>query len=182
MRPRCHRSPPCTRSGRPDPQTGHSSAPTAHASYSGALLPRRRRRRSPHRAARAHPPDSRGPTHTWNRLRAAACRARGCEVAACGGPPVGEPGSRVSWHHPPRRIARPLLRRNGRSVTPASRPPPPSSGSVAVAAHRAPRTAAVSPPVAPVPASSWPSLRDHPHPDRSRATKTGQMMCSLQSH
>ena len=52
----------------------------------GALLPRRRRRWSPHRAARAHPPDSWVPTHAWNRLRVAACRARGCGVAACGGP------------------------------------------------------------------------------------------------
>ncbi len=37
----------------------------------------------------------------------------------------------------------------------------------------------VSPPVGSVPLSSWPSLRDHPKPDRSRAPKTGQMMCSL---
>ena len=27
----------------------------------------------------------------------------------------------------------------------------------------------------------WPSLRDHPHPDRSRTTKTRQMMSSLEA-
>jgi hypothetical protein len=55
--------------------------------------------------------------------------------------------------------------------------PPPSCGSVVVAAHTAPQIASVSR-VVRSPVSWWPALRAHPPPDRARATQTGQM-CAI---
>ena len=103
-----------------------------------------------------------------------------CPAAPAAAPhrPAGAKRRSIRRPAPPLGLLR--VRAASRSP-PASRPPSSSSGSVAAAAQRAPRTATVSSPVAPVPVSLWPSLRDHPHPDKSRATKTGQMMSSLQA-